>query len=86
MPLTERRLRLVINYSYGYLFYCQERNNTILSMASGILMLLVIPAIIAFVFGIWVFYSVIIDVSERETSQFTVVGPDTIRMKVDPPA
>ncbi|MBD0299223.1 MAG: hypothetical protein ICV82_02850 [Nitrososphaera sp.] len=55
-------------------------------MASGILMLLVIPAIIAFVFGIWVFYSVIIDVSERETSQFTVVGPDTIRMKVDPPA
>ena len=48
-------------------------------MASGILMLLVIPAIM-------VFYSVIIDVSERETSQFTVVGPDTIRMKVDPPA
>jgi hypothetical protein len=54
-------------------------------MASGILMLLVIPAIIAFVFGIWVFYSVIIDVSERETAQFTEVGPDTIRMKVDPP-
>lgn len=61
-----------------------EIYNTV--MASGILMLLVIPAIIAFVFGIWVFYSVIIDVSERETSQFTVVGPDTIRMKVDPPA
>jgi hypothetical protein len=50
-------------------------------MASGILMLLVIPAVIAFVFGIWVFYSV----AKRETSQFTVVGPDTIRMKVDPP-
>ena len=55
-------------------------------MASGILMLLVIPAIIAFVFGIWVFYSVLVDVPKRETSQFTVVGPDTIRMKVDPPA
>jgi hypothetical protein len=23
-------------------------------------------------------------VSKRETSQFTVVGPDTIRMKIDP--
>lgn len=60
-------------------------NNTILSMANGILMLLVIPAVIAFVFGIWVFYSVVTDVSKRETSQFTVIGPDTIRMKVDPP-
>jgi hypothetical protein len=57
----------------------------VLSMASGIWMLLVIPAIIAFVFSIWVFYSVVIDVSERETSQFTVVGPDTIRMKIDQP-
>jgi hypothetical protein len=56
-----------------------------LLMASGILVLLVIPAIIAFVFGIWVFYSVVIDVPKRESSQFTVVGPDTIRMKVDTP-
>ncbi|HEY6757154.1 MAG TPA: hypothetical protein VI037_07165 [Nitrososphaera sp.] len=53
-------------------------------MASGILMLLVIPAIIAFLFGIWVFYSVLIDIPKRETSQFTVVGPDTIRMRIDP--
>ncbi len=53
-------------------------------MASGILMLLVIPALIAFVFGIWVFYSVIVDVSERQASQFTVVGPDTVRMKLEP--
>jgi heme O synthase-like polyprenyltransferase len=53
-------------------------------MANGILMLLVIPAVIAFIFGIWVFYSVVTDVSKRETSQFTVIGPDTIRMKVDP--
>ncbi|MDQ4016448.1 MAG: hypothetical protein M3136_11885 [Thermoproteota archaeon] len=65
-------------------FLSSEVDNMILSMASGILMLLVIPAIISFVFGIWVFYSVVIDVSKRETSQFTVVGPDTIRMKIDP--
>jgi hypothetical protein len=67
-------------------FLLLQEEYTILSMASGILMLLVIPAIIAFVFGIWVFYSVIIDLSEREATQFTEVGPDTIRMKVDPPA
>jgi hypothetical protein len=48
-------------------------------------MVLVIPAIIAFVFGIWVFYSVVVDVSKRETSQFSIVGPDTIRMKIDRP-
>jgi hypothetical protein len=27
---------------------------------------LVIPAIIAFVFGVWVFYSMVVDVSERD--------------------
>jgi hypothetical protein len=65
-------------------FTARSRIICVLSMASGILMLLVIPAIIAFVFGIWVFYSVLIDVQKRETSQFTVVGPDTIRMRIDP--
>jgi hypothetical protein len=65
-------------------FTVRSRIICVLSMASGILMLLVIPAIIAFVFGIWVFYSVLIDVQKRETSQFTVVGPDTIRMRIDP--
>jgi hypothetical protein len=54
-------------------------------MVSGIWMLLVIPAIIAFVFGIWVFYSMVTDVSKREASPFSVVGPDTIRMKIDRP-
>jgi hypothetical protein len=54
-------------------------------MSSGILMLLVVPAIIAFVFGMWVFYNVVTDVSKSEASQFTEVGPDTIRMKVEPP-
>jgi|SoiMethySBSTD1v2_1073268.scaffolds.fasta_scaffold6758960_1 heme O synthase-like polyprenyltransferase len=65
-------------------FTARSRIICVLSMASGILMLLVIPAIIAFVFGIWVFYSVLTDVQKRETSQFTVVGPDTIRMRIDP--
>jgi len=55
-------------------------------MVSGIWTLLVIPAIIAFVFGMWVLYSVVvIDVPKRETSRFTVVGHDTVRMKIDRP-
>ena len=54
-------------------------------MISGVWMLLVIPAIIAFVFGIWVFYSMVADMSKREISPISVVGPDTIRMKVGRP-
>lgn len=38
-----------------------------LTMSSGIWVVLVIPAIIAFVFGAWVFYNMVIDVSERST-------------------
>jgi hypothetical protein len=38
-----------------------------LVMANGIWVVLVIPAIIAFVFGAWVFYNMVVDVSERET-------------------
>lgn len=37
-----------------------------LAMSSGMWVVLVIPAIIAFVFGAWVFYSIVIDVSERD--------------------
>ncbi|MEM3094286.1 MAG: hypothetical protein QXX64_01480 [Nitrososphaera sp.] len=33
----------------------------------GMWLLLVIPAIVAFAFGAWVFYSMVIDVSERDT-------------------
>ncbi|HEY3094411.1 MAG TPA: hypothetical protein VGJ42_01505 [Nitrososphaera sp.] len=36
-------------------------------MAGGIWVVLVIPAIIAFVFGAWVFYSMVVDVSKRDT-------------------
>jgi hypothetical protein len=55
-----------------------------LPMAGGIWVVLVIPAIIAFIFGAWVFYSMVIDVSERETSPFTVIGPDRVRITVEP--
>jgi hypothetical protein len=37
-------------------------------MAVGMWVVLVIPAIIAFVFGAWVFYSMVVDVSERGIS------------------
>jgi hypothetical protein len=53
-------------------------------MAGGMWVVLVIPAIIAFVFGAWVFYSIMVDVSERETSPFTIVGPDRVRITVEP--
>jgi hypothetical protein len=53
-------------------------------MASGIWIVLVIPAVLAFIFGVWVFYNVLADVSERGFSPFEVVGPDTVRMKVGP--
>jgi hypothetical protein len=55
-----------------------------LVISIGMWVLLVIPAIIAFVFGAWVFYSMVVDVSTRETSPFTVVGPDRVRITVDP--
>ena len=54
------------------------------SMTGGMWVVLVIPAIIAFVFGAWVFYSMVIDVSEREISPFTVIGPDRVRITVEP--
>ena len=53
-------------------------------MASGMWVILVIPAIIAFVFGAWVLYSVMVDVSERDESAFTVIGPDTVRANIRP--
>ena len=53
-------------------------------MASGIWIVLVIPAIIAFVFGAWVLYSVMIDISERDNSTFTIVGRDEVRVQIDP--
>jgi hypothetical protein len=52
-------------------------------MASGMWVVLVIPAIIAFVFGAWVLYSIMVDVSTRETS-FRIVGPDRSRITVEP--
>ncbi|HEX7031857.1 MAG TPA: hypothetical protein VF172_02545 [Nitrososphaera sp.] len=53
-------------------------------MAGGIWVLLVIPAIIALIFGVWVMYSIMVDVSQREDSPFTVTGPDRVRIQIDP--
>ena len=64
-----------------FFFYLQR---IILAMASGMWVVLVIPAIIAFVFGAWVLYSVMVDVSEREISPFTVIGPDRVRINIEP--
>lgn len=78
---------MVINVIHTDIFFTAKSGiiYRIFPMVSGIWMVLVIPAIIAFVFGIWVFYSVVVDVSKKETSQFSIVGPDTIRMKIDRP-
>jgi hypothetical protein len=46
-------------------FFTGDCNNT--AMAGGIWVVLVIPAVIAFIFGAWVFYSMVVDVSERDT-------------------
>ena len=54
-------------------------------MSGGMWVVLVIPAVLAFLFGVWVFYNMVADVSQREESPFTIVGPDTIRMKIEPP-
>ena len=53
-------------------------------MAIGIWVILVIPAIVTFVFGIWVLYNIMVDVSIRETAPLTVVGPDRVRIHIDP--
>lgn len=47
-------------------------------------LMVVMPAILGFIFGAWVLYNMILDVSQRENSPFTIVGPDTIRMQVKP--
>ena len=53
-------------------------------MAAGMWIVLVIPAVIALVFGAWVLYSVMVDVSQRDGSAFTVTGPDRVRANIEP--
>ena len=38
-----------------------------LAMIGGMWLVLIIPAIVAFIFGAWVFYNMVLDVSERYT-------------------
>ena len=52
-------------------------------MASGLLVVLVIPAVIALIFCTWVFYSVMVDLSQREESAFSVIGPDKVRANIE---
>jgi hypothetical protein len=55
-------------------------------MSGGMLIVLIIPAILAFIFGAWVMYNVMVDVSNRNaTPPYTIVGPDTVRVRVEPP-
>jgi hypothetical protein len=56
---------VVINASSGSAFL--PATAIIPAMAGGVWVVLVIPAIIAFIFGAWVFYSMVIDVSGRGT-------------------
>ena len=53
-------------------------------MASGMWVVLVIPAIIAFVFGAWVLYNMMIDVSERAVSPHIERGMDSTRSVIEP--
>jgi hypothetical protein len=53
-------------------------------MASGMWVVLVIPAVIALIFCAWVLYSVIIDVAQRGDSPFTVLGRDKVRINIEP--
>ena len=43
-------------------------------MVRGIWVVLIIPAIVALIFGVWVLYSIIIDVSERDLSLSLLAG------------
>jgi hypothetical protein len=43
-------------------------------VAKGILAIVVIPSILAFAFGVWVYYNIVIDVSERRSLDDTGGG------------
>jgi hypothetical protein len=55
-------------------------------MLEGIWAVVIIPAILAFIFGTWVMYNVMVDVSNRNIPPYTIVGPDTVRIRIEPPS
>lgn len=73
---------MVINASSRLAFFTRDCNT--LAMASGMWVVLVIPAIIAFVFGAWVLYNMMIDVSERVVSPYIERGMDSTRSVIEP--
>jgi hypothetical protein len=54
-------------------------------MYSGVWVIVVVPAVLAFVFSIWVITSVLMDLSVREQVQLKYTVGHTVRMKVPPP-
>jgi len=55
------------------------------NMYSGVWVIVVVPAVLAFVFSIWVITSVLMDLSVREQVQLKYTVGHTVRMKVPPP-
>ncbi|MEO9320212.1 MAG: hypothetical protein ABI361_06030 [Nitrososphaera sp.] len=53
-------------------------------MAGGLWIIIVIPAVLAFLFALWVTASMVNDVSHRDESGFTIIGPDGVRQQVVP--
>jgi hypothetical protein len=54
-------------------------------MYSGVWVIVVVPAVLAFIFSAWVIISVLMDNSEKEQSQLKYTVGHTVRMKVPPP-
>jgi hypothetical protein len=63
LDMGQKPLRVVINASSRITFLPAAA--IMLVMSDGLWVVLIIPAIIAFVFGAWVFYNMVLDVSDR---------------------
>ena len=53
-------------------------------MQSGVWFILVVPAVFAFIFSVWVIINMVMDVSEREQLQLKYTVRHTVRMKILP--
>ncbi len=57
-------------------------------MTSGIWLIFIIPAVLSFVFSVWVTISIVADVAERGASQLALrqnIGQGVVKLKVLPP-
>jgi len=55
------------------------------NMYSGVWVIVVVPAVLAFIFSVWVITTVLMDLSAREQLQLKYTVDHTVRMKVPPP-